>query len=1169
MRLKHIKLAGFKSFVDPTTVPLTSPLVAVVGPNGCGKSNIIDAVRWVMGESSAKQLRGESMADVIFNGSSARKPVGQASIELTFDNSDASLGGAYASYAEISIRRQVTRDGQSNYYLNGTRCRRRDITDIFLGTGLGPRSYAIIEQGTISRLIEAKPEDLRIYIEEAAGISKYKERRRETELRIEHTRENLTRLSDVREELGKQLDHLQRQSKAAERYKILKQEERLLKAQLLALRWKTLDQQVQQQDSQISQRETQLEAHIAKQRALEAERERLHSSQQAASETFNAVQTRYYRIGAEITRMEQTLQHHRERRIQLQTDSAETEKAWQETQQHLIEDQQRTATLSLEIAAIKPDSERTTIASEQSAQALSQAEQEMRVWQADWDAFNQQAATMTQQAQVEQTRIQHLEQHYQNIQQKLERLQQEASQQNATVLENEVASLQHQLAEVTSQQTDMQQQLDALQSQMDVAKQEQQLRTQQLDTEQNQLQSLRGRFASLEALQQAALGQRSGAIVDWLTQHQLADAPRLGQTLQVTPGWETAVETVLGDYLESVCIPSIENIKNLLPTLEQGTLTVLSTSSTGLLHSVRNDALINYVKSSYALDGLLSSIYTAENITDALALASTLAPHESVITRDGIWLGNGWLRVTRDSDEKTGMLQRAREMEELQQNIATHQTKIETYQQELETNRELIQQLESTRDDAHRQKSALGTAHADIRVKIQAKQGQMEQIHQRAARIAAEIQEHTQQLEKDQAELTAARAVWRNALEQMEQQAQQRTQWLQTRDTLTQQLDSLRQQAQTHRDQAHQFALRLQSLMTEMTSIEQNRQRLEKQLASIQERRAQLIDAIQNVENPVEGLAQTLEQELQNRAVVETELTTAQQQLQALEHEFREVEKQRGITETETQQARTLLEQCRLDAQSAQVRCNTLQEQLAETEYELQTLLAELAPEATEDEWQNQVQQINAKIERLGPINLAAIDEYTEQSERKTYLDAQHNDLVEALTTLEGAIHKIDRETRARFQDTYDQINERFQLLFPRIFGGGRAYLELTGEDLLSTGITLMAQPPGKRNSTIHLLSGGEKALTALALVFSIFQLNPAPFCMLDEVDAPLDDANINRFCELLKEMSQGVQFIFITHNKISMEMANQLIGVTMHEPGVSRLVAVDIDQALTLAGVG
>jgi chromosome segregation protein len=1174
VRLKNIKLAGFKSFVDPTTVPLNSPLVAIVGPNGCGKSNIIDAVRWVMGESSAKQLRGESMADVIFNGSSARKPVGQASIELTFDNSDASLGGAYASYAEISIRRQVTRDGQSNYYLNGSKCRRRDITDIFLGTGLGPRSYAIIEQGTISRLIEAKPEELRVYLEEAAGISKYKERRRETESRIEHTRENLARLSDVREELGKQLDHLQRQAKSAERYKLLKQEERSLKAQLLALRWKTLDAQVNQQETQITERETQLEAQIAKQRALEADRERLHESQQEASETFNAVQTRYYRMGAEITRLEQALLHHRERRTQLQTDSAETERTWQETQQHLSEDQTLFETLSLEMTTLGPDAERTKIEAEQAAQALQQAEQEMRGWQVDWDAFNQQAGTMTQQAQVEQTRIQHLEQHYQNVQQKLERLQQEASQLDATALETEIQGLQQQLSALVEQQTTLQQNVDALQNQLSNAQKDQQTRNHQLDTERNQLQSLRGRYASFEALQQAALGQRSGAIVDWLTQHQLADVPRLGQTLKVTDGWETAVETVLGDYLEAVCVPSIDNVTGLLSSLDKGTLCVLDTGSATSAFPLSSSgvALSSHVKSSYSLQNLLAGIYAADNLDDALKLAKTLAPHESVITQEGVWLGNGWLRVTRDSDTKTGMLRRAREMEELEQTIETTQAAVESHQQAIEEGSGLIRQLESTRDDYHRQRTEQGTAHADVRVKIQAKQGQADQIHQRAARIATEIQEQSQHMERDQAELTAARAVWRDALEKMEQQATQRDQWLQTREQLTQQLDTLRQQAHTHRDQAHQLALRLQTATTQITSIEQNRQRLEKQLASIQERRAHLIEAIKEVESPVAGLTQELEQGLKERAVVEVELTTAQQQLQALEHEFREVEKQRGVAETETSQARTMLEQRRMDWQGSQVRRNTLLEQIAETEYELQTLLIELEiigfSEATEDNWQEKVQQVTGKIDRLGPINLAAIDEYTEQAERKTYLDAQHDDLTEALNTLEDAIRKIDRETRARFQETYDQVNERFQALFPRIFGGGRAYLELTGDDLLSTGIALMAQPPGKRNSSIYLLSGGEKALTALALVFSIFQLNPAPFCMLDEVDAPLDDANVNRFCELVKEMSKGVQFIFITHSKITMEMANQLIGVTMHEPGASRLVAVDIDEALALVEV-
>lgn len=1166
MRLKCIKLAGFKSFVDPTTIPMVSDRNAVVGPNGCGKSNVIDAVRWVMGESSARHLRGESITDVIFNGSVARKPVGQAAVELVFDNSDGSLGGEYASYAEISIRRQVTRDGQSNYFLNGTRCRRKDITDIFLGTGLGPRSYSIIEQGTISRLIEAKPEELRIYLEEAAGISKYKERRRETELRIQHTKDNLTRLNDIREELEKQLAHLQRQAAAAERFKVLKQEERLLKVQLHALRWQCLNEEGAEQDRLIKEQEVQLEAQVAEQRALESSLETLRAAQLESSDRFNEVQSRFYKLGAEISRLEQTLQYNRERKQQLQNDLAQAERMWQETQQHLDEDKLKVEELSAERLLIEPEMELANASSEQAGDGLADAEQQVRDWQVEWDDFNQQAANATQRAQVEQTRIQHLEQHMQNVQQRMARLTQELAGLSTQEQQNDLLAAQEQIEEMSLQQESQEEKLTLLLQQVTNQRDLNQQLAQQLDAARGQLQSLRGRHASLEALQQAALGQRNGSIVNWLQQQQLDHYPRLAQELRVEAGWERAVETVLGEYLEAVCAPGVTNVAELISSFEQGSFILLDTQAVSAPANVAANSLLSKVQSDLPLTPLLAGIHAVEHLPEALQLTKNLLPHESIITKDGIWLGNGWVRVTRETDEHSGVLQRERELEEIRAAIDTAEKQIQTLQTAVQEGQQQLQMFEGQRDQEQRQLSDLKTAQANVKAQLQVQQGRIQQLQQRSAQIEHEMAECRHSLEADQEELMTAKAAWHEAMQLMEQHADKRSQLLQARETYTAQLQHIRQQAQAQRDKAHQLTLRLQTITTQLQSMQQNRLRLEKQLETLQERRKTIHDAIAEAEAPSTDVSGQLEQVLNERSKVENELIAARQQLENYDYELRQADQQRHALEQAAMQIRNRLEQLRLAHQTLQVRRDTLLEQIREAQFELDVLLREMPAEANETEWQQNLERTVAKIERLGAVNLAAIEEYQVQAERKNYLDAQNEDLVQALTTLEDAIRKIDRETRAKFKETFELVNSGFQTLFPRVFGGGRAYLELTGEDLLDTGVSVMAQPPGKRNSTIHLLSGGEKAMTAVALVFAIFQLNPAPFCMLDEVDAPLDDANVGRFCSLVKEMSEKVQFIFITHNKVTMEMAQNLAGVTMNEPGVSRLVAVDIDAALSLA---
>jgi len=1165
MRLTKIKLAGFKSFVDPTTIPLPSNLIGIVGPNGCGKSNVIDAVRWVMGESSAKNLRGDSMADVIFNGSSARKPVGQASIEMVFDNSDGSLGGQYAQYSEISIKRLVTRDGQSQYFQNGTRCRRRDITDIFLGTGLGPRSYSIIEQGMISRLIEAKPEDLRIFLEEAAGISKYKERRRETENRIKHTRENLDRLTDLRDELAAQLDKLNRQSKTAEKYKILKEEERLLKAQLTALRWKNLTGQIEEKNAFIKEQENRYEATVAELRHLEAELERMRDQHVEATDNFNEVQGQYYSVGADIARVEQSIQHAKERRQQQQDDLKQTEKTLIESHAHLDADERKKVQLTEFISVNQPllDNAREVEAS--SSEALAQAEADMKQWQQDWETFNENAAGPAKNAEVERTRLNHLDERIIQLQQQLDKLTEEKSSLVYESLENEIQ-------ELVSNETSLKQQCDLSEQQI----QEKQyviadLRNaiQNTDTDLNarrsELQTSQGRYASLEALQQAALGKQESHVNEWLSNAGLSNAKRLAENINVETGWEKAVETVLGNYLDAVCVEDTGSIQNELGNLYHGNVTFFETART-ISGSVSDARLLkNRVNADFDLSSVMAGIYCADDLSGALAMRATLSAAESVVSKDGYWIGPNWLRVSRDADEQSSVLQREKDMQTVAAEIDALKSAVETLQESLTRDKQLLKEAEQQRDEIQITYQGLNRQHAELEAKVAARKTRLEQMREREQVLEKEIAEHDQQLTHTNEEMVASNQRLEAATREMETLGQRRETLLQDRNRVQSQLDEIRETARRDRDLAHEIALKVESARTEIAAINQNRERMDNQLIQLKQRVSELETAIAESEEPLVNMKQELEQFLNKRVEVEGRLSDARKTVEDLDHAMRENTNQRHEVEQKGEEIRSKLDQLRLGWQEVKVRRQTQEESLQESGYQLQLLLDEMPAEAEEKLWAEEVEKMERRIQRLGPINLAAIEEYKQAAERKEYLDQQNEDLVAALDTLESAIRKIDKETRARFRETYDKVNSGLQANFPRLFGGGHAYLELTGDDLLDTGVTVMARPPGKRNSTIHLLSGGEKALTAVALVFSIFQLNPAPFCMLDEVDAPLDDANVGRFCQMVKEMSDKVQFIFITHNKITMEMAAQLNGVTMHEPGVSRLVAVDVDAAVEM----
>ncbi len=1167
MRLNKIKLAGFKSFVDPTAVNFPSNLIGVVGPNGCGKSNIIDAVRWVMGEISAKHLRGDSMADVVFNGSSSRKPVGTASVELVFDNADGQLAGQYAGYSEVSLKRVVSRDGQSAYFLNGARCRRKDITQLFLGTGLGSRSYAIIEQGMISRVIEARPEELRGFIEEAAGISKYKERRRETENRISHTKENLERLTDVREEVEKQLNRLQRQAATARRYQVLKQEERKLTAELLALRLRVIEQDSQSKEGILRERDTAMQALIAELRSIEASIESAREDFTEKSEALNAVQGRYYQIGAEISRTEQSIQHGRELRQRQRQDLDQAEQGATEANLHLARDQSQIDELRSELEQLEPGLTAARERERASAAALAQAEESMQDWQERWEEFNRDSRAASEKTQVERARIEQLEHQLARLAAQRERLQTELAQLTTTEVDARLATLQAEQEQIRASSEHAANQL------REAAEEVQRLRERERelvaadDRGRQQLQEAQGRLMSLQALQQAALGLAQGKVTEWLSSNSLAERPRLAQQLAVEPGWERAVETVLGSYLEAVSVDAIDAIANRLESLQVGAVSFFSCGGASA-QQVDSGRLLARVHGPAAISALLTGIIAVDTLSEALEKRRTLLSGESVITRDGVWIGREWLRVSRDKDVHAGVIGREKEMRALRDVVADAERERHGIQVDLTDSRAKLAEHEQRRDTLQEEVNRLHRVAGDSNAQIGALRTKAEQTAERVGRIGAETEELERDHQSRAAAIAEARARLQEGIDAMAEFETARVALEQEREELRQNLSFKRSQAQTDRDGAQEVAIKVESKRSALQSISAGLERLRHQLEQLKQRRDELTRQLAEGEAPLHALATTLEEALQKRVEVEQELAAARTAVEGAEGRMRTLDQRRVDAEAAVDVARAGLEDVRMAAQELKVRRETLLEQFKATQFELTTIYQEIAPEADVPTWETNLAEVAGKIERLGQVNLAAIDEFKEQSERKEYLDRQFKDLTDALETLEAAICKIDRETRARFQDTFDRVNAGLKERFPRLFGGGHAYLELAGEDILNAGVAIMARPPGKRNSTINQLSGGEKALTAVALVFSIFELNPAPFCLLDEVDAPLDDNNVGRFCDTVKDMSSRVQFIFITHNKTTMELASQLIGVTMNEPGVSRLVAVDVDEAVRMAAM-
>jgi len=1167
MRLKHIKLSGFKSFVDTTKVSVPNNLIGIVGPNGCGKSNVIDAIRWVMGESSAKTLRGDSMEDVIFNGSAARKPVNRAYVELVFDNTDGTAPGSYAKFAEIAIRRELVREGGSKYFINRNRCRRKDIHDIFVGTGLGPRSYSIIEQGMVGRIVESKPEDLRVLIEEAAGISKYKERRRETENRIRHTRDNLSRVEDIVGELETQLRRLKRQANEAERYKKLKEEQRDLDSNLKTLRWSALHDKVKSKDVELERLQTEFESQVSEQRDVESQIEAMRQEQSDLTEVLNKVQADYYGIGGEIAALEQSIEHTRVTRKQQQDEFERLANSEREASLHLQQDDTRLAEAELMFVELEPMVATLAESYELAHSKFQQADDEFQNWQREWEQLNRDAADPEKEREVQSARIEEQERQIHHFTQRSEQVSATLSDIDSKINVEEIEQLKESVTQVDKECTELESRLQENDQNIIQLRSDLEESRERYNLVRHKLQDDSAQLNSLKALQAAALGEDNTEVNKWLQMRGIKDNPRVASKLQVKSGWELAVDTVLSRQLNAISVQQLEKLSSDFVDFKEGRVWVVDQSSAPVESSgAKLDLLSEKVSANdVQVDGWFHGVYAVDTVADALQNRHKLSAHESIVTREGCWVGTNWASFGTDQAEG-GVLQREAQIEKLADSVDLASHDLQKIQSAAETDQDKIKTLESEREQARSEFRNKSHQRSDLHNQLGRIEARSAELLTQRDNLLIEKQELSDRLAKAQDDVSNANKLMEDAKELATNFNVRREELSGQRTELSDELGRARQQERSARDERQAKQIELERLQSNRTGLVESIARLTQQLEGQSARRAELETIITNEEDPTEGLREQLQGLLERRLEVERDLSKARNELSEFENQMQSADQQRLGFDRKSKTVRDSLEGVRMSRQELVVRRNTISEELEKDE-EAMLLLQQALPEELElSALEQKLADVVRKVERIGAVNLVAIDEYEECSERKVYLDKQHADLTEAMATLEAAIAKIDKETRSRFKETFDSLNEGFKQFFPKLFGGGSAYLELTGNDMLDTGVGVMARPPGKRNSTIHLLSGGEKALTAVSLLFAFFELNPAPFCVLDEVDAPMDDVNVERYAGVLKQLGEKTQLLFITHNKITMEVADILVGVTMAEPGVSRLVAVDVAEATAMA---
>ncbi|NBU25383.1 MAG: chromosome segregation protein SMC, partial [Gammaproteobacteria bacterium] len=1012
--------------------------------------------------------------------------------------------------------------------------------------------------------IEAKSDDMRAFVEEAAGISKYKERRKETESRIADTRENLERLQDLRDEIDKQIRHLQRQAATARRYQTLKEQERRLTAELLALRLRDLDSGAEVHDSTVRERELAMQSALADLRSAEAAIETQRQFHGEQTDVVSQIQGRYYAVGADISRTEQQIQFARENRERQRNDLAQSRATLEALAAQAERDEQELRAVRAELARLAPEIDSAQGAERAAAAALADAEASQAEWQRQWEQFNAEAGSAQQTVQVERARIEQLENQLHRLRAQRDRLGVERDALLAQESQGQLFELGEREAQARSAADELARALAAALADV------QRLRAQQfegealLESARSDRERARAEVMSVDALQRAALGRADAGATAWLRSAGLADRPRLAEALTVEPGWEKAVETVLGEHLEAVCVEGIDALLDSLGGLDGTRLALLEDGPR--VGGGSAGTLAGRVRGPEGALALLAGVRVADGLAEALALRRGLAPGESVVTRGGEWLGRGWLRVARGGDAHAGVLERESRLKDLRGALEAAEGRVRGAEAALAATRTALGVAEAGRDAAQGRIQQAHRSHADLLGQLEAGRARAQESTLRRERLELESAEVAREVGAAEDAIARARAELERGTSRVAELDGRRPALEASREQARDAVVAARGAAQAAQLAARDLLVRAEGRRTAETAMDVGLRRAAEQRQTLLARVDELESALSGGEAPILELQGLLDGFLARRLEVEADLAQSRRTLEQADAELRALDEQRQAADARVGAEREAMEQARLAAQETRVRRETLAEQFAETRFELAEVQQSLAAEAQVADWETRLGETRTDIEKLGQVNLAAIDELAQNSERKEYLDRQFADLTSALDTLEEAMRKIERETRSRFEDTFNRINAGLQEKFPRLFGGGHAYLELVGDDPLAAGVAVMARPPGKRNSTISQLSGGEKALTAVALVFSIFDLNPAPFCLLDEVDAPLDENNVGRFCDIVREMAQRVQFIFITHNKATMELASQLLGVTMNEPGVSRLVAVDVDEAVRLA---
>ena len=1174
MRLNSIKLSGFKSFADPTHFQLPGQLVGVVGPNGCGKSNIMDAVRWVLGESKASELRGESMQDVIFNGSGQRKPASRASVELVFSNEDARAGGQWNQFAEIAVKRVLTRDGSSSYHINNQPVRRRDVQDVFLGTGLGPRAYAIIGQGTISRIIESKPEELRLFLEEAAGVSKYKERRRETENRLRDTRDNLTRVEDILRELNGNLDKLEKQAEVAGRYRALQDDGTLKLHQLWFLRHRDAASEQQRVEKEVAAAVNALEARVAELRQGEAELETIRQAHYAASDELHASQGRLAEAALEVSRLEERIRYVVEGRQRTEQRLAELVLQTAQWADRRAEAEVELERLAEQVATSDEHSEVLAAQAEEQADRLPGLEDAVRSAQSAASTQRTLVAGVQQQIQVLASDSRNIEDQSRQLAGRRDKLAGERRQLAAPDLAR-IDHLKQQFAAAEEAREIADARLLDLGEQVPALDEARRVRQAEVNAEAGKQSDFSARLDALRALQDKV--QTEGKLRPWLAKHGLDGLAGLWTRIHIEPGWETALEAALRERINALEVGRVETVRAFAADAPPAKLVFytpgVAATPPGSTNAAANATLsrlsdllrIGDAGLKALLTDWLEGVYTAASLDEALAARSRLQHGEILMTRDGHAASAHAVSFYAPDSEQAGLLARAQEIENLDRQLRAQSLIAEEARGALIRAEAACSSASAHLATARRDSAEAQSRAHQVQVELLRLTQQAEQTQSRSTQLDDELAEIDAQLE----DLNERRATGEARFEELDiELATTQERHAELDDAVIQAergLAAAREQLRTLERQAQESQFASRSLAARRSELQRGIETSAQQLANNAQAEAQLNEELVRLTDASAqvGLQDALALKLEREAA----LAAQRSAYDDLTLRLRRADEQRMAHEQSLQPLRDRITKLQLEEQAAQLGGAQYLDQLVAAAVDFEALSQGIERDSVRlHGLQSEIDRINREITALGAVNLAALDELTTARERKTFLDAQNADLMDAIGTLEGAIHKIDLETRDLLGSTFNQVNEHFGRMFPKLFGGGQARLVMTGDEILDAGVQVLAQPPGKKNSTIHLLSGGEKALTAIALVFAIFQLNPAPFCLLDEVDAPLDDANTERYAKLVKEMAQGTQFLFISHNKIAMEMAVQLIGVTMQEQGVSRIVAVDMAEAVSLA---